>query len=114
MLGSLVLSRFGVRDLFGFNSDDGRCAARHSGDGGRTWDPVRRLDRHTPQGAFWNQHGVSGGYSAALPDAAFFVWNGERRSYRYDGLVSAYDLNDLDRDRVETILDNCPENPNFD
>jgi hypothetical protein len=97
-----------------FSAGLASIAVRHSSDGGRSWDPVRRLDRQAPQGAFWNQHGVSEDYSAALPGAALFVWNGERRSFLYDGLVNAYDLDDLDRDDVDNVVDNCPENPNLD
>jgi hypothetical protein len=32
----------------------------------------------------------------------------------YDGLLGAYDLTDVDRDRIDNGPDNCPEHPNFD
>jgi hypothetical protein len=92
----------------------GSIAVRHSGDGGSTWDEVRRLDRQTPHGALWNQHGLIDGYAAALPRTGLFVWNGQRRSRAYDGVVNAYDLDDLDRDTIDNADDSCPQTANAD
>jgi hypothetical protein len=70
-------------------------AARHSGDFGATFGPVRRADRALPQGASWNysSHGLF-----AHPGVGFLAWIGRRTTSYGDIRIQTWDTADLDRD----------------
>ncbi len=88
-----------------------QLVVRHSGDGAATWGPVFRLDRKTPQGAYWSEPAFYGfgSTTAALPGVGFFGWGALRESWTTDALFNAYDVNDFDRDGVPAGAD-CNDN----
>jgi hypothetical protein len=96
-----------------YASGTASVAVRHSADGGQTWGPVRRMDTYIPQGTRVNFTGGSPMPSAALPGTGFFVWTGQRESFRSRPLFNAWDVDDLDRDGAGEE-DNCPLLPNPD
>jgi hypothetical protein len=86
-------------------------AVRHSDDFGETYGSVRRLNRELPQGAYRNTYWLGHTYSTAVPGAALFTWAGERDSVAFDALVSAWDLDDFDRDQTSSGTDCDDEDP---
>ncbi|HEX6850744.1 MAG TPA: sialidase family protein [Candidatus Polarisedimenticolaceae bacterium] len=79
--------------------------ARVTRDGGVNFDAVRRIDRETPQGAFYNGYYVINAAPAAVADAGFLAWAGVRGDGRRDVLVNVVDLDDADRDGAATATD---------
>jgi hypothetical protein len=80
-------------------------AVRHSADSGVTFGPVWRLNRETPQGCVLNSYWAGWSYSLAHPDKAFFSWGGLRQTHSIEAMVSAYDLDDFDRDQSPATAD---------
>jgi hypothetical protein len=82
-------------------------AVRHSGDGGQSYGPVRRIAVEPPQGFYYNDRSAWGGhgYGAANPGEGYFVWGGQRDTHWRDAVFNAYDLNDFDRDQSVVGVD---------
>jgi hypothetical protein len=88
--------------------------ARHSGDGGASFDLPRRMERKNPIGIYSNFYDFANGESAALPGVGLFAWAGVREAGLARPLVNAYDPADEDRDMVPDESDNCPDVANSD
>ncbi|MBD3867575.1 MAG: exo-alpha-sialidase [Acidobacteria bacterium] len=87
------------------SSGDRSIAVRWSRDGGGAWSPARRVNRETPDGALPNGYYPINATAAALPDAGFLAWGGDRNDPGGDVLTNAADLTDGDRDTVDAGAD---------
>lgn len=82
--------------------------ARHSSDLGANWGPPYRMHCEQPQGVLdASAYGFMGlGQPiAALPGAAFVIFQGDRPGDYGTNMVNAYEPGDLDRDGVATASD---------
>jgi len=85
---------------------------RRSTDGGMTFGPARRVNRESPQSAFFNLLSVNT-ETTSLPGVAFFPWIAERRSFfHWEVLMNTDDLRDADRDGFGPDADCDDNDPN--
>lgn len=82
----------------------GSILVRNSTNAGSSYDAARRIDSKTPQGGYVNRYFFNT-RAAASAGTGYFAWAGERGATVNTVLFSAWDADDLDRDRSALGVD---------